>query len=95
MAREQVRPPEGVSCADWERVVAARRAEVASPVEELCHLGPALEPNQVLLTVDEVLTRRPEVGHFLELRTARIRCSPYRWWTIQLPSAEQLTASIS
>jgi hypothetical protein len=31
-----------------------------------------LEPDQVLLTVDEVLTRRPEVGHFLELRTARI-----------------------
>jgi hypothetical protein len=31
-----------------------------------------LEPNQVLLTVDEVLTRRQSAGHFLELRTARI-----------------------
>jgi hypothetical protein len=26
----------------------------------------------VLVTVDEVLTRKPETGHFLELRTARI-----------------------
>ncbi len=46
--------------------------EATCPVEDLRHLGPDLEPNQVLLTVDEVLTRRPEAGHFLELRTARI-----------------------
>jgi hypothetical protein len=72
LASDQVRPPEGVSWADWERVLAARRAEATCPVEELRHLGPELEPRQVLLTVDEVLTRRPEVGHFLELRTARI-----------------------
>lgn len=72
LAREQVRPPEGVSWADWERVLAARRAEATCPVEELRHLGPELEPNQVLLTVDEVLTRKPAAGHFLELRTARI-----------------------
>jgi hypothetical protein len=51
---------------------AARRAEPTLLLEKLRHLGPALEPNQVLLTVDEVLTRRPEAGHFLELRTARI-----------------------
>ena len=72
LASEQVRPPEGVAWADWERVLAARRAEAMCPVEELRHLGPKLEPKQVLLTVDEVLTRRPEAGHFLELRTARI-----------------------
>jgi hypothetical protein len=72
LAREQIRPPEGVSWTDWERVLAARRAETTCPVEELRHLGPELEPNQVLLTVDEVLTRRPAAGHFLELRTARI-----------------------
>jgi hypothetical protein len=71
LAHEQVRPPECVSWADWERVLAARRAEARCPIEELRHLGPALEPNQVLLTVDEVLTRRPEAGRFLELRTAR------------------------
>ena len=64
LAREQVRPPEGVSWTDWERVLAARRAEATCPVEELRHLGPAVERDQVLLTVDEVLTRRPEAGHF-------------------------------
>jgi hypothetical protein len=72
LASEQVCPPAGVSWADWERVLAARRAEATSPIENLRHLGPEVEPNQVLLTVDEVLTRRPEAGHFLELRTARI-----------------------
>jgi hypothetical protein len=72
LAAEQVCPPEGVSWADWKRVLAARRAEAASPVEDLRQLGPELEAQQVLLTVDEVLTRRPEPGHFLELRTARI-----------------------
>ena len=72
LASEQVCPPAGVSWADWERVPAARRAEATSPIENLRHLGPEVELNQVLLTVDEVLTRRPEAGHFLELRTARI-----------------------
>ena len=72
LAREQVRPPDGVSWADWERVLAARRAEAMCPLEDLRHLGPEVEPTQVLLTVDEVLTRTPEAGHFLELRTARI-----------------------
>jgi hypothetical protein len=51
---------------------AARRAEATYPVEQLRLLGPKLEPNQVLLTVDEVLTRKPAAGHFLDLRTARI-----------------------
>ena len=72
LAREQVRPPDGVSWADWDRVLAARRAEATCPVEELRHIGPELEPHQVLVTVDEVLTRKPKAGHFLELRTARI-----------------------
>ncbi len=72
LVSEQVRPPEGVSWADWERVLAARRAETTRPVEELRHLGPELETSQVLLTVDEVLTRKSEGGRFLELRTARI-----------------------
>jgi hypothetical protein len=72
LGSQQIRPPDGVSWADWERVLAARRAEATWLVEDLRHLGPELEPNQVLLTVDEVLTRRPLPGHFLELRTARI-----------------------
>ncbi len=72
LARAQVRPPAGVSWADWERVLAARRAEATCAVEDLRHLGPDLEPNQGLLSVDEVLTRKPAVGPFLELRTARL-----------------------
>jgi len=72
LATEQARPPAGVSWADWDRVLAARRAEATRPVEELRHLGPEVEANQVLLTVDEVLTRKPEASRFLELRTARI-----------------------
>ena len=72
LASEQGRLPDGVSWADWERVLATRRAEASRPVEDLRELGPELEPDQVFLTVDEVLTRCPETGHFLELRTARI-----------------------
>ena len=72
LAAEQARPPEGVSWADWDRVLAARRAEATRPVEALRHLGPEVEADQVLLTVDEVLTRKSEGGRFLELRTARV-----------------------
>ncbi len=36
----------------------------------------------MLLTVDEVLTRKPDVGQFLELRTARIATAAgYRYVT--------------
>ena len=53
-------------------MLAARRAEATCAVEALRRLGPDLEPDQVLLTVDEVLMRCPEARHFLELRTARL-----------------------
>jgi len=72
LAAEQVCPPDGVSWADWDRVLAARRAETAWGAEQLRHLGPALEADQVLVSVDEVLTRKPEPHRFWELRTARI-----------------------
>jgi len=72
LAHEHIRPPEGVSWADWDRVLAVRRAEATCLVEELRHLGPEVEPNQVLLTVDEVLMRKAQAGRFLELRTARL-----------------------
>ena len=72
LAAEQVRPAEGVSWADWECVVAARRTEATCAAQDLRHLGPEVEPNQVLLTVDEVLTRKPEAGHCVELRTGRL-----------------------
>ncbi len=73
LAREQVRPPEGVSWADWERVLAARRAEADLSIEELRHLGPRLAPGDVLLCVDEVLTPKTGGAGRWELRTATLR----------------------
>ena len=70
LERKQIRPPEGVSWADGERVLAARRAEQELPVEDLRHLGPRLGGGEVLLTVDEVLTPKTDGTGRWELRTA-------------------------
>jgi hypothetical protein len=43
---------------------AARRAEATRTTEDLRHLGPELDADQVLVTVDEVLTRKPEPHRF-------------------------------
>ncbi len=72
LAAKQVRPPDGVTWADWERVLAARRADTTRTVEELRHLGPEVAADQVLVTVDEVLTRQSEAHHFWEVRTAQV-----------------------
>jgi hypothetical protein len=61
---EQICPLDGVSWADWQRVLAARRAQATWSVEDLRHLGPVLEADQVLITVDEVLTRKPAPHRF-------------------------------
>ncbi len=53
-------------------MVAARRAEADRPIEELRTLGPTLAADEVLLLVDEVLTRQPDRHHFWELRTAKL-----------------------
>ncbi|MCW3094862.1 MAG: hypothetical protein JWL77_480 [Chthonomonadaceae bacterium] len=50
----------------------ARREEATRSVLDLRHLGPTLEADQVLVSVDEVLTRKPQKRCFWELRTARI-----------------------
>ena len=57
LAAETLRPPEGVSWADWERVVAARRAEADQPIEELRTLGPTLAANEVLVLAAPMLSR--------------------------------------
>jgi hypothetical protein len=72
MLAGESRPPVGVSGADWERVLHARRQDASQTVAQLRFLGPDLEPNQVLLTTDEVLTRTSEHRRFWELRTARV-----------------------
>ncbi len=61
-----------MSWADWERVVAARRADADRPIEDLRTLGPTLAADEVLLLMDEVLTRQPDRHHFWELRTAKL-----------------------
>ena len=66
------RPPQGILQADWARVLEARRQDAALCGEELRHLGPTLEPQQVLLTVDAILTPTARQHHFWEVRTARV-----------------------
>jgi hypothetical protein len=66
------RPPAGVTAADWERVLTARRAEHVQSVAELRRLGPELAAEQVLASTDEVLTRKSTRRRFNELRTARV-----------------------
>jgi uncharacterized protein UPF0236 len=67
-------PPRGVSPADWERLLAARReqqAELAAPA--LRRLGPTVGPEQILASGDEVLVRQPKRRQFWPLRTALVR----------------------
>jgi len=66
------RPPQGITQADWERELDARRREASRTLEHLRHLGPVLELAQVLLTIDAVLTWTPQAHQFGEVRTARI-----------------------
>jgi hypothetical protein len=69
------KPPDGVSFADWERVFSVRRAEEDCSVEDLRKLRPEVRADQVLVTTDEVLTRKSARRHFNELHTARVLTS--------------------
>ena len=53
----------------------ARHEEASLSVKQLRFLGPKLAADAVLLTLDEVLTRKPQRRCFNELRTARIMTS--------------------
>lgn len=70
LAAESPTPPEGVCPADWDRVVAVRRAEAATPLAALARLGPEMAPEQVLATADGVLVRQPAKKSWGELQTA-------------------------
>ncbi len=72
LAAEQAYPPDGVSWADWTRVLAVRRAEASRTAANLRQLGPTLATHEVQLAIDEVLTRQPAPHQFWELRTARL-----------------------
>jgi hypothetical protein len=71
LAHEHPCPPRGIAWADWARVLEARRADAARAVD-LRHLGPEVEERQVLVSLDEVLTRAPTRREFIELRTAHV-----------------------
>ena len=62
--------PEGVTAADWERVVQARQAETSARVKRLRRLGPQVQSGEVVASVDEIEVRRPEKRRFLQLGTA-------------------------
>ncbi|GAC1456112.1 MAG: hypothetical protein PVSMB4_16410 [Ktedonobacterales bacterium] len=64
--------PAGVRQADWERVLSARRREAGLDSAQARLLGPLVGPHEVLVSTDEVLTRRPSARQFHELRTARL-----------------------
>jgi uncharacterized protein UPF0236 len=73
LAEESPPPPEGVSPADWERVLSARGEEqAAGDAPSLARLGPRVAPGQIVVSGDEVLVRQPQKGSFCELRTARV-----------------------
>jgi hypothetical protein len=65
-------PPRGITWADWARVLEARRTDPARTTADLRFLGPAVAAHQVLVMLDEVLTRAPMRREFIELRTAYI-----------------------
>ena len=52
LAAAAPQPPAGVSAADWARVLAARRAEPTLTAAQLARLGPTVQPNQVVVSLD-------------------------------------------
>lgn len=74
-------PPDGVTGADWERVLEVRREEQElRTAEQLRRLGPTIASDQIVVATDEVLVREPRKGKFVELRTARVETAEgYRY----------------
>jgi hypothetical protein len=74
LAVEDPTPPEDITHADWERVLAARREQrEALDVAALRRLGPQVASDQIVVAGDEVLVRQPKKRKFWELRTAQVR----------------------
>ena len=72
LAAGAARAPEGISRADWERVLQRHEQDERLPATQLRRLGPEVGETEILVTADEVLVRRPEARRFWELRTARV-----------------------
>jgi len=78
LADDARQPPAGMTRADWERVRVAHAREPATPLAELRRLGPRVAPGQLVLTLDEVLTRAPGRDQHQELRTACLLSTTHR-----------------
>ena len=72
LQQPDARPPTGVSQADWDRVLAARRDDPGLSVDQLARLGPRVAEGEVCVSVDDILVREPEKGHWLAVHTARV-----------------------
>jgi len=73
LAEESVTPPEGISQNDWERVITyQKQAKDEVKVSDLMRLGPKVDDDQVVASVDGIQVRRPEKRRFHELRTAKV-----------------------
>jgi hypothetical protein len=82
LAHDHPYPSHGVSWADWAHVLDARRADDTRSAAELRYLGPELEDGQVLVIIDEVLTRAQARRTFIKIRTARLaKPAGYRYLT--------------
>lgn len=80
LAQADPQPPAGISPADWERVIQVRRTEATATAACLRQLGPTLQPDEVVASVDDIGVRRPEKRRFLEVRTAYVRTATgYRY----------------
>lgn len=80
LAQPNPQPLAGVTAADWERVMQARQAETTISAEQLRHLGPQVQPGEVVASLDEVQVRRPQKRRFLEQGTAYVRtANGYRY----------------
>lgn len=74
--------PEGVAPADWARIVQRVRSQpqVPLPLQQVARLGPQLQPDEVLLTLDGILLGGRSQGSRLEVRIARLATiSGYRY----------------
>jgi hypothetical protein len=80
LAEESVTPPEGISQNDWERVITYQKQAKAEAHDEedemelshLAYLGPKVDDNHVVASVDGIQVRRPEKRRFHELGTAKV-----------------------
>jgi hypothetical protein len=80
LAQSEPQAPEGISPADWERVIQVRRTEATITAARLRQLGPSLQADEVVASVDDIGVRRPEKRRFLEVRTAYVRTATgYRY----------------